>query len=362
MALKGHAKIELVNDDGTKEVVEHGNMITNAVNDLLYSARGEQSNIMRICNNGDSLVEQMFGGILLFKHTLNNNPDDYCIPSVNTVGYANINAYSGLDAERGGFNKIESGLQEDGSYKLVWDFATSQANGTIKSIALCPNMMGKIGMSNSTVSSERVSATTLRPAIEPFDTSINLLPRSGDTEGWTNYGYNVVAVLGNVAYALHSDNLNCDTSLDVGLKKNGGILKIFRFDITCSGVCLKSKVGSARYIDCVDVQLPSEFVSQLSSNGDAISYSYDAGKKKISMFEGYRYVIGKNEARKYIEIDIANEMSVTLNTFTNNSPGVIDISPGYNPTYSTNGIFTPLYMIGDYIITVATLDDNTRKM
>ena len=152
MALKGSAKIELVNADGTREVVEHGNMITDAVNDLLYSPRGEQSNILRMCNNGDNFIEQIFGGILLFKHRLSDDKSDYYIPSIDTTGYANLSAYGGLDAERGGFNQIESGLQDDGSYNLVWDFSTSQANGVIQSIGLCPNLMGKIGLSSNVVS------------------------------------------------------------------------------------------------------------------------------------------------------------------------------------------------------------------
>ena len=37
MALHGSATIELTNADGSKEVIKHDNMITNAVNDLLKS-------------------------------------------------------------------------------------------------------------------------------------------------------------------------------------------------------------------------------------------------------------------------------------------------------------------------------------
>lgn len=353
MSLKGSAKIELINADGTKEVVEHRNMITNAVNDLMFAARGEQSNIMRIASRGDSFIEQLFGGILLFKHTLNDDPDDYYIPSVDTVGYANLGAYGGLDIERGGFNASESGLQEDGTYKLVWDFATSQANGTIKSIALCPHMMGRIGLSNSAVSSEQVSVTTARPLVAPFDINNRL---------HDNYNYNIVAVVGNIAYVIDKNNISCATASSDGLKTNGGVLRFMRYDVAENSVSVKSRVAYGRYIDTIDVQLPSEFISQLDTQLGAVNCSYDAVSKKISLYDGYKCTIGKNAARKYVEINIANGMSATLKTFTNNAPGVIQIYENFNNAFGDYGYYTPLYMTGDYIISVAMLDDKTRKM
>ena len=354
MALKGSAKIELFNTDGTKEVVEHGNMITNAVNDFMFSARGEQSNIMRICNRGNSFIEQLFGGILLFKHTLNDDPDDYYIPSIDTVGYANLGAYGGLDIERGGFNESESGLQEDGTYKLVWDFATSQANGTIQSIALCPNMMGRIGLSNSSVSSEQISATTARPLVAPFDTNNRLS---------NNYYYNIVAVVGCIAYVIDANNISCEGAAKEGLKNNGGVLRFMRYDIAENRVSLRSMAAYSRYIDTVDVQLPSDFVNQFNKWKYAVNYSYDAKKKKICLFDCcYDSDVGKNATRKYVEIDIANGMNVELKTFTNNSPGVIQLRGSIYPAYQDYGHYTPLYMTGDYIVTVAMLDDKTRKM
>ena len=197
------------------------------------------------------------------------------------IMYASLSSYGGLDIERGGFNQSESGMQEDGSYKFVWDFSTSQANGEIKAIGLCPSMMGKVGMSNATVSSEKLSLYVNRPAIAPFDTNCNLLPRSGDTEGFSNYGYNIVAVDGNIAYALHVDNLNANSGAEKGFVKNGGILKVFRFDVGMTGIGLKSKVGCANYIDCIDVKLPDEFLSTIQDNGnDKYGINYLTNTKK----------------------------------------------------------------------------------
>ena len=362
MALKGSAKIELTNADGTKNVVEHGNMITDAVNDLVYASRGEQSNIMRICNRGDSLVEQMFGGILLFSEQLNSDKTDYYIPSVNTVGYASVSAYNGLDTERGSFNAKESGLQEDGSYKLVWDFTTSQANGTIQSIGLCPNMMGKIGMSNNAVSSEKVSATTLRSVISPYNT--NQLPSDGNTEGLSNYAYNIVAVIGNTAYAVQDTNLYSYSDGSNYIKNNGGILKLFRFDVCSGGLGLKSIVGRARYIDCIEVQLPSDFISGLSSASEYYNtdYYYEPLGKKLILCPCYTGSnLKKNSSIKYVEIEFENNMNVTLHTFTNNADGYIWMSSYSQAAYSENGYYKNLYITKDYIVTNVVVSTSPVK-
>ena len=130
MSIKGSATIELTNADGSKETYKHDNMITNAVQDLCMSQRGEMATILKIVDNGDSYAQALFGGLLLFDETLNSDPADYFLPTVKCTGYASQDAYAGLDTCRGSFNASEGGVQTDGSYKFVWDFATSQANGT----------------------------------------------------------------------------------------------------------------------------------------------------------------------------------------------------------------------------------------
>ena len=135
--LKGHTKIELINEDGSKKTVEHDNMITTAVDHFLKSYRGELPPILKMSNNGDSYAKNLFGGIMLFDDTLSSNADEYFIPSTKITGYASQDAYAGLDVARGSFNESESGLQDNGSYKFVWDFTTAQANGKIQSLGLC---------------------------------------------------------------------------------------------------------------------------------------------------------------------------------------------------------------------------------
>ena len=60
MSIKGRATIELVNADGTKEVVKHDNMVTNALADLFRSYRGEVVPGLKLSNLGDDFVKNFF--------------------------------------------------------------------------------------------------------------------------------------------------------------------------------------------------------------------------------------------------------------------------------------------------------------
>ena len=92
MALKGTATIGLTNADGSKEIYKHDNMITNAVNDLCMSQRGEMATILKIVNNGDSYAQALVGGLLLFDETLKSDRADYLLPTVKCTGYASQDA------------------------------------------------------------------------------------------------------------------------------------------------------------------------------------------------------------------------------------------------------------------------------
>lgn len=360
--LKGSARIELTDADGSKKVVEHGNMITDAVNDLLYAPRGEMSNIMRISNNNDSYIAQMFGGILLFEDTLNNDAADYYIPNLKITGYASQDAYNGLDIARGSFNQPESGLQADGSYKLVWDFSTSQANGVIKSLGLCPNIMGQIGASNSVVASERKGFTIDKSSVDPFNQNQYMIPSDGTTANISNHYFNLVAVIGNIAYAVNRNNLYCDNNDSTqNIMYNGGVLKLYRFNIATEGVCLSNVIGMATYIDCIDVQLPTDFLSVLSNNKYSwtVSHHYNDKDKKLIIYPCENSSeLSKNDTTKYVEIELTNNMNVTTYTFTNNA-GTIQRNHNKGEAYDYGGNST-FYVMKDYVVTVATSDGLTK--
>lgn len=153
MNIKGHAVIELKNEEtGEVQRIEHDNMLTNGLKYCLTPWLGkysfantkntefqylteENSDIRR--NNNASIMNHLLGGIFLFQNHLNENIDNVAFPLDNPLtGKASYNTYNGMDTYRGSYNENESGLQEDGSYKHIWDFTTNQANGQISALAL----------------------------------------------------------------------------------------------------------------------------------------------------------------------------------------------------------------------------------
>lgn len=169
MALKGTATIELTDvHTGRKEVVKHDNLVTNAVADILSLNPlgfrfGNYSNSLKSVSDttndnydemGASFKDAMLpvcpnliGGILLYEKPLEENPSKYYADANNPlVGYSSNDVNFGLDPMRGSMNLNESGILEDGKgYRFVFDFATSQANGTISSLGLTSARGGKAG-------------------------------------------------------------------------------------------------------------------------------------------------------------------------------------------------------------------------
>ena len=370
MGIKGSATIELTNADGSKEIYKHDNMITNAVQDLCMSQRGDMATILKIVDNGDSYAQALFGGLLMFDETLNSDPADYFLPTVKCTGYASQDAYAGLDTCRGSFNASEGGVQADGSYKFVWDFATSQANGTIKSLALCPNMMGQIGLTNSQVTSERKSFDMKRTSVAPFDPDGKMLASDVVIDGYpASYMY-IVGVIDDIAYAVSRDNTGyrgSDISDTLSIKKNGGVLKLFRFKLGADSIALSDKACMASYIDTISVQLPEEFFSSLSFAvyGIYIAFNYDKDSNKFIVFPCKRIRdLDLRETIKYCEIDVANNYATTVFTFTNNTTGVIpaDGSPGYYNIWINKDYIVSVgkYEEGDYRTYVTKRSDNTQ--
>ena len=136
--IKGRLKIELF-DAKTKKLVqkvEKENMVTNAVKNMLqaYAATNQMSEIMPLALVG-------LGGLMLFDTELTASADNVLFPSnSHLVGYG-LQGVNTSNTMCGSKNALESSLKigEDGRSVTVWDFGTSQANGTIRAVALTKN-------------------------------------------------------------------------------------------------------------------------------------------------------------------------------------------------------------------------------
>lgn len=148
--LKGKTVIELTDvHTGQTEVYEDTNMVTEALMDIF------NTNIKGMLHNNTSfngssgdawmlpIKNNLMGGILLYQNQIDERTDNIYAPLSNPlIGYASDDANNTQDVRRGSRNLTES-KAVDGGFKFVWDFATSQANGTISAICLSNVLAGR---------------------------------------------------------------------------------------------------------------------------------------------------------------------------------------------------------------------------
>lgn len=158
--IKGHMTIELADGKTGKVVEKHedDNLVTNGVKHYfknmgflnptpLFNNTGQL-----IVNNLQNFAIPLFGGLLLFDTAQTENAEHIFVSGGTKMTGNGINGYTSNDSvtEFGSYNSEESGWQSDGSFKQVWDFTTSQANGTIACACLVPRNYGAYGEGNST--------------------------------------------------------------------------------------------------------------------------------------------------------------------------------------------------------------------
>ena len=133
--IKGHVAIELHNHKtGLRDRIEGDNMVTNALNYVIPIVMGGNTSAESLM----PLYKKALGSLMLFDGTLTEDKNNMFLPAeAHLVAFAD----RGLDttySDRGSLNSAET-YQTDTGYQSVWDFSTSQANGTIKSLALSLN-------------------------------------------------------------------------------------------------------------------------------------------------------------------------------------------------------------------------------
>ncbi len=139
--LKGHAKIELIDTQtGEKNVYEHDNMFTQAIFDNLNNSWTQMAGGLGTLKSWNLPVDTtLLGGIVLFSDVIPEDETVTFFPEDNEVlGYAGEIASDGTNKFWGSRNSLETEAYdaESKSVKWVWDFGTSQGNGTIRSIGL----------------------------------------------------------------------------------------------------------------------------------------------------------------------------------------------------------------------------------
>jgi hypothetical protein len=161
MKLKGSTKIELTDvHTGKKEIYRDTNMVTKAISQVF----GNNIEGMLFCVAGSSTVSwsdyflpicpNAIGGILLFQDAITEDENTIYAPSSNQcIGYASNDVNATANVLRGSLNLTESKTTDKG-YKFVWDFTTSQGNGTISAVCLT-HKQGGVGYFGDTYDAEK---------------------------------------------------------------------------------------------------------------------------------------------------------------------------------------------------------------
>lgn len=130
--LHGHVRVE-TRSRWTGKVIdsqEKDNLVTNALQKLVYASAWMSSS--GLASWFTPIYSKALGSLLLFGDTLTESADNIFLPNKAPLAIAPYGANA--DADGGSLNTSESGFISNG-YTSVWDFTTSQANGTIASVA-----------------------------------------------------------------------------------------------------------------------------------------------------------------------------------------------------------------------------------
>ena len=191
MMIKGTTIIELTDvNTGEVEVVKEENMFTNALK-ILFGENPHNVMTASNLNTWSTFYKGSLGGVMLFNQQIEENEDTLIPPAgITCTAHAGNDTYGGALLSRGSLNLTESELLPDG-FKQVWDFATSQGNGTIQSVCLSSYQGGAQGiMRNNLINTENVG----------FFEQIPTIPTGAGVVSFGRRGY-VYALSGNLANA-----------------------------------------------------------------------------------------------------------------------------------------------------------------
>ena len=316
--LKGKTLIELTDvKTGNVERFEDENIITNAV-DLYVRALTAITEPSKL--KTQPLGNYAFGGIKLFESTIEESADNWHMPSISqnkVIGYASRDTTEGTDPRRGSGNIAETTPLKNGM-QFVWDFATSEANGTISCVCLTSSEGGK---------------ASYFPAATPEHYDMNIYPDETLLSYHYMLGYNVNTeeVIGqyiksSVTYArkakLYLDNIPLDkrfacpepTIPDIengGFQSNNGMYHV-DYDGNIEQISVS---GSNIYIERFDA-ITCEKITDLSKNFTIENASVQTNESTTGIFLRHRVFDGKiflekTNSKGYYIVDYDNTSNVS---------------------------------------------------
>lgn len=268
MGIKGKTTFELTDvNTGEVEVIEDSNMITNGLREFLTTYGYFGCDVLYDDTvRTDSLWVNLLGGLFLFDSTIEEDVANTFMPAgVKMIGNGSKDcANSGAVTELGSYNSTESGLQSDGSIKLVYDFSTAQANGTIACACLTSKIGGYMGMGN-----ESASYINNDYKVDKFSTNSNHACYSGISGGERDSNHLLYPVYNENAIYLTNSSQNWSAT---------GKIQILKVRGEFSSVGIKDSQYIKQVIATYDFDIPKDILNYMGSSAKhafAIADSFD---------------------------------------------------------------------------------------
>ena len=368
--MKGHTKIELKDvNTGEVKVVEEDNMVTSALKRILF-VNPLLAN--PVANNNSTIIGNLIGGILLFENAIDEKINTCCVPAGNKMTARGVHglAYSGVVTECGSFNVNESGFQEDGSVRLVYDFNSSQGNGQISCVSLTSKSGGKMGIGDDIENADSQAIS---------DIEFNVYGRINNNISYSSLNFALLSSVNNIAVYFTGGYQPSVTRAVEFKVYDAPISSISVFDKSDYS-SFKSNINglpTERLIKTFSVELPEKVLScfKASGNNDIyrggyVPYFFD-GKIRIIIGPHSKNIDPKGVAYLCI-IDPITE-TIVVKDIVNNSLGsmalsndrILSTSYGYEFEWASQVAVTQKYLIapifvdGGWKLYRINIEDNT---
>lgn len=351
--MKGNVKIVLKDKQGNivhKE--ENHNLVTN-----FFSEYFRPLGVTREYPY-DYNVADMVGGILLMEDAITENANIVQIPAGNKmIGNGAVGIVNGSGTavtELGSYNSAETGWQDNGDYKMTFEWTPSQANGTISSICLTNKAWGYVGEGNS---SNGMITQDITSKYNPYNvTHSPCVPiGTGHARSMDN-GYTFLAPNGNANTYIRTNNLAYDDTNNCSITGKM-IIKDYYFPRTSidfyKGVNSKITPIQERQVD-----IPSNIISDFTSGHKTTNPSlmaFDKTNQKVHFAFGSSayYNFSYSQVMKHSDQNVyCFHYDVTNKTMTANKvpipSGVIE---GLWETQNTGSdVPVAIYCNDDYVV------------
>ena len=368
--MKGHTKIELKDvNTGEVKVVEEDNMVTSALKRILF-VNPLLAN--PVAKNDSTIIGNLIGGILLFEDAIDEKINTCCVPAGNKMTARGVHglSYSGVVTECGSFNVNESGLQEDGSVRLVYDFNSSQGNGQISCVSLTSKSGGKMGIGDNI---ENVDPQKIN------DIEFNAYGEIKSNIVYPNFNLALLSSVNNIAVYFTKD-YQVSVTREVEFK-------VYDAPISSTSVFDKSAYSSfksnlnaipaERLIKTFSVELPEKVLSCFRTSGTSdiyrggyVPYFFD-GKIRIIIGPHSKNIAPKGTAYLCIidpiteTIDVKDIVNNSLGSMALSGDKYISTSYGYEFDWANQVAVTQKYLIalifvdGGWKLYRINIEDNT---